>query len=405
MELDVARARRETPGVARVLHFNNAGAALNPTRVVNAMVDHLTLEAQIGGYEAAEHAQDALDHTYDAAARLVGCAPEEIAVTDSASRAWSMAFYSIPLQTADRILASSVEYGSNYLSLLHVAQRTQASIEIIPNDSSGQADPAALRALLDDRVKAIVMTHVPSNSGLINPIVEIGKVAKEADILYLVDACQSVGQLPIDVDEIQCDFLAGSGRKYLRGPRGTGFLYARREALSRVDVPQIGLDGARWLTGTRYEIAPDARRFETWEANSAAKIGLGVAIEYALEWGVAKTWGRIQKLANHLRQRLASIPSVRLLDDGEELCGIVSLMIPGQDPFAIRAELAKQDVNVWVCSGNAACVDMETRNLASLVRASVHYYNTEEEVERLCSLLEDIATCALAPAGRRKGTG
>lgn len=391
MELDVARARGETPGAARMLHFNNAGAALSPERVVNAMIDHLNLEAQIGAYEAGERAQDALANTYDAAARLLGCTPREIAVTDSASRAWSMAFYAIPLKSGDRILASSVEYGSNYLSLLHVAQRTGASIEIIPNNDSGQVDVAALRDMLDERVKVIVMTHVPSNGGLVNPIVEIGAVTKETGILYIVDACQSVGQLPIDVNKIHCDFLSGCGRKYLRGPRGTGFLYAKIDALRRIDVPQISLDGARWLKGTCYEIADDARRFETWETNVAAKVGLGVAIDYALEWGIKRTWERIRKLANRLRRNLATLASVEVVDQGDELCGIVSLAVGGRDPAKIREKLAAQNVNVWVCSENTACVDMEARNLTSVLRASVHYYNTEGEVDKFCSLLEGMA--------------
>jgi cysteine desulfurase/selenocysteine lyase len=387
MWFDVTRARLDTPGVRRVIHFNNAGAALCPNPVLDAMVDHLRLEAEIGGYEAAERSRPALDRTYAAAARLIGCQPDDIAVTDSASRAWSLAFYSIPLKPGDRVLASSMEYGSNYLSLLHVARRTGALVEIIPNDSSGRADVAALRELLDDRVKAIVMTHVPSNSGLVNSIAEFGAVARESSILYIVDACQSVGQLPVDVEEVKCDFLVGSGRKYLRGPRGTGFLYARRNALERIDIPQIGLDGARWLAGTRYELASDASLFETWETNSAAKIGLGVAIEYALEWGIEHTWPRTRQLADYLRGCLVSVPAAELLDPGAERCGIVSLLLRGHEPHEVRRRLAEHGVNVWTCLRNAACVDMEARGLSSVLRASVHYYNTVEEIDHFCRLL------------------
>jgi cysteine desulfurase / selenocysteine lyase len=390
MTFDVARARQETPGVRRVTHLNNAGAGLCPHPVLDAMVDHLRLEAEIGGYEAAERAEPALDRTYDAAARLIGCRPDDIAVTDSASRAWGLAFYSIPLKPGDRILASSVEYGSNYLSLLHVARRTGAVVETIPNDGAGRADAAALRELVDDRVKAIVMTHVPSNSGLVNPITEIGAVARDASILYIVDACQSVGQLPIDVGQVGCDFLVGSGRKYLRGPRGTGFLYARKDVLSRIDIPQIGLDGARWLDGTRYELATDANLFETWETNTAAKIGLGVAIDYALDWGIDQTWPRTRELADYLRQCLASVPTAEIVDPGVERCGIVSLLLHGREPRQVRLELAKHGVNVWTCLRNSACADMESRGLSSVLRASVHYYNTAEEIDHFCRLLRKI---------------
>ena len=384
MAFDLQRARDNTPGCKNVLHFNNAGASLLPKPVLDATIAHLQLEAQIGGYEAAERAHDAIEHVYDAAATLIGCSHDEIAVVENATRAWDMAFYSISLRPGDRILTAMAEYASNYIAFLQVTQRTGATVEVIPNDSHGQISIDALRNAIDDRVKLIAITHVPTNGGLVNPIADVGKIAQQAGILFLVDACQSVGQMPIDVDAIGCDMLSATGRKYLRAPRGTGFLYVRRSVLQRLEPPFLDMHAAEWVARDRYEIRPDARRFENWETNYAGKIGLGVAIDYAMQWGLDTTWRRIKTLAYALRTQLSPLPGVIVRDRGVIQCGIVTFSVEGKDPDEIQHELAQQNINVSVTTRSSTLLDMEARGFTNLVRASVHYYNTEEEVERFC---------------------
>src|SRR5712691_1951165 len=212
MTFDLQHARQDTPGCEHVLHFNNAGASLMPKPVLDVTIGHLQLEAQIGGYEAEAHAQDAIEHAYDAAAALIGCARDEIAFIENATRAWDMAFYSVPLGPGDRILTAVAEYASNYIAFLHVARKTGATIEVIPNDTHGQLSIAALRQAIDERVKLIAITHVPTNSGLVNPAAAVGEVARQAGVLYLLDACQSVGQMPMNVEAIGCDMLSTTGR-------------------------------------------------------------------------------------------------------------------------------------------------------------------------------------------------
>jgi selenocysteine lyase/cysteine desulfurase len=387
MAIDVQRARRETPGCENVLHFNNAGAALMPQAVLHAAIGHLQLEALVGGYEAAAQAHEAVEHVYDAAATLVGCHRDEIAIVENATRAWDMAFYAVPLGPGDRILTAVAEYASNYIAFLQVARKTGAVVEVIPNDASGQLSVEALRRAIDDRVKLIAITHIPTNGGLVNPAAAVGRLAREAGVLYLLDACQSIGQLPIDVEAIGCDMLSATGRKYLRGPRGTGFLYVRREILARLEPPFLDLHAAHWVSRDRFEIRPDARRFENWETYYAGKIGLGVAIDYALQWGLEAIWARIKRLADDLRRRLSAIPGVTVRDEGVERCGIVSFTVTGRDADAIQGLLAKARINVSVSRVASTRLDMEARALPDLVRASVHYYNTEEEIARLCTVL------------------
>ncbi len=389
MPIDLKRARAETPGCSNVLHFNNAGAALMPEPVLNSVIGHLRLESEIGGYEAAELARPEIDHVYDATARLISCRPDEIAVVENATRAWDMAFYSITFRPGDTILTSVAEYASNFIAFLQVAHRTGAIIKVIPNDDYGAISTGALKNTIDNRVKLIALTHVPTNGGLVNPAEDVGQIAREAGVLYLLDACQSVGQMPIDVQRIGCDMLSATGRKFLRGPRGTGFLFVRREILESLEPPFLDLHAACWVEKDRYEIREDARRFENWETNCAGKIGLGKAIDYALQWGLEVTWPRIVRLGEQLRQRMAKLPRVTVLDLGREKCGIVTFTVEGKKPEEIRSALSEKRINVSVSPPQYTLMDMEDRGLKDgLIRASVHYYNTEEEIDRFCHVLK-----------------
>ena len=391
MTIDLTRARRETPGCARVLHFNNAGAALMPRPVVEALLGHIRLEAEIGGYEAADGEEASVERAYDALARLLNCAREEIAIVENATRAWDMAFYSLRFGAGDRILTAMAEYASNAMPFLQVASRTGCSVEVVPNDESGQFSVAALERMLDERVKLIAVTHVPTNGGLVNPAGAIGRVARKWKVPYLLDACQSAGQMPLDVQAIGCDMLSATARKYLRGPRGIGFLYVRRGLIETLEPPFIDLHAANWTSPERYTLRPDARRFENWECNIAAKIGLGVAVDYALGWGIEATYGRVRMLAEMLRERLARIPGVAVRDIGAERCGIVTLTLDGKDPAALQKALAAQAINVTVSTRSSTQFDMAARGLDSVLRASVHYYNSEEEIERFASAVAALA--------------
>jgi len=373
------------------VHLNNAGSALPPAPVLNAVVDHLRREAEIGGYEAAAERQGRIEHTYDALARLLGCERDEVAVVENATRAWDMAFYAFPFGPDDRILTTRAEYASNYIALSQVAGRTGAVVEVVPDDGHGQVDTRALQSMLDERVKLVSLVHVPTQGGLVNPAAEVGAITRAAGIPLLLDACQSVGQMPVDVGEIGCDILSATGRKFLRGPRGTGFLYVRRELIERLEPPFLDLHAAEWLPGGGYAVRSDARRFENWESYCAGKVGLGVAVDYALEWGLQAIRDRVFFLAALLRERLGAVEGVTVHDLGRERCAIVTFSVAGREPEAVARVLSAERINVSVSPASYSRLDLEARGLEALVRASVHYYNTEDELERLVELLRSRA--------------
>ena len=389
--IDVQRARRETPGCEHVTHLNNAGASLPPQPVLDAVIGHLQLEARVGGYEAHEQNEQAIGRFYGAAAELVGAVSGEIAFSSSATRAWDMAFYGFPFERGDRILTAVAEYISNYIAYIQVANRAGVEVVPVPSDEYGQVSVDSLRRLVDERVKLIAITHVPTNGGLVNPAAEIGAVARDAGIPYLLDACQSVGQLPVDVEEIGCDLLSATGRKYLRGPRGTGFLYVRSSLLDRLEPPLLDMRAADWIEPDRYELRPDAIRFEEWEQAYAAKAGLATAIDYALGWGLDSIWQRVAALGESLRARLGDINGVTVRDLGEVRCGIVTFTVDGVEANDLKKRLSRERINVTASPRSSTLLDSRARGLPDLVRASVHYYNTDEELDRLVEAVSKAA--------------
>ena len=390
-EDEIRRLRAETPGCAEVAHFNNAGSSLPPAPVLETHLAYLRREALIGGYEAQEEAQHRLDAVYAATARLVGgSGPDEVALFENATRAFDMALYAVPLAAGDVILTSTAEYHSMFVTYLHRA-RGGVRVEVVPPDATGQLDVGALRKRLDARVRLIAMTHMPTNGGLVQPAEAVGEVAREAGIFFLLDATQTVGQIPLDVRRLGCHALAGTSRKYLRGPRGVGFLWVARDWIERLEPPLMEGHAAEWVEPERYVIRPDAKRFEVWESNVAARLGFGAAIEYAQALGLERIWTRVQALAETLRTRLAAVPGVSVRDLGVVRGGIVSFTVRGVDAARVKAALRAASINVTVSPARGTLLDMRARGLSEVLRASVHYYNTDEEIDRLVAEVARLA--------------
>lgn len=390
MTLDLARIRAETPGCARVLHLNAAGSSLPSRRTLDATLDHLKLEAEIGGYEAADQARDTLDGFYPSVARLIGADESEIGFVENATRAWDLAFYSLDFKPGDRILTCVSEYSSNYISYLQVAKKTGAEIVVVPDDKHGQIDLAALERAIDKRTKLVSLSHVPTQGGLVQPAEAVGKIVNDAGVLYLLDACQSVGMMPIDVKKIGCDFLSATGRKYMRGPRGTGFLYARTRSTSQIEPIFLDNHAARWTGDREYTVLGDAKRFENWERYFAGVIGLKVAADQATELGMEAVWARLRELADGLRDRLAKLGGVTLTDLGLVKGAIVTFAVKDADHAALKTALREQGINVTVSTQFSSRLDLLGRGLHDVMRASVHVYNTEDELDRFAAALDSL---------------
>lgn len=388
--IDLAAVRADTPGSATLTHFNNAGDSLSPTPVVDAAIAYLELETRVGGYAAADQEMDELSRVYRAGAELLGCSPSEVAFCGGASEAWWRAFSGVRLEAGDTVLTGRSEYIANGIALGQAAQRG-IEVVIIEDDEHGQIDVEAFAQRLDDTVKLVCLTHVPMTSGLVNPAAEIGRLTKEAGAYYLLDACQSVGQMPVNVDELQCDFLSFTGRKWVRGPRGSGLLYVRSSVMDDM-VDPVFTDGrsAAWTGPLTFEYAATAQRFEFGEFSYASKRALGVAIEYALALGLDAIEDRVTHLANRLRSELPQIHGVEVYDQGLEKCGIVTFTVNGYESGAIVGALRSRNFTTGAPQAATAMLDIGAKGIEGVVRASPHYFNTDDEIDGFTTALAEV---------------
>ncbi len=392
MLIDKKRIYDDTPGKKNIIHLNNAGSSLMPQSVIDAQVNHINLEANIGGYEAMAKMADKIADVYASVAKLINADDSEIAIVENATVGWAMAFYAIDFKKGDRILTVEAEYASNYLAYLHVAKTKGVIVDVVPTGDDGELSLTQLKEMIDNDVKLISVTHVPTNSGLVNPVSAIGNIARKNDILFLVDACQSAGQIPLDVEEIKCDILSATSRKYLRGPRGVGFVYVRKSVIKDLHPPIIDLHSALWTSATEYKLQDDAKRFENWETNYAAKLGLGAAVEYALDVGIENIHTCVVELADYLRDKLSRINSVSMHILSKQQCGIITFSVEGQNSSDIIAKLQQRGINTSLSSPDGTLIDATKNKLPDLIRASVHYFNDEEELDKFIEVLTDIIT-------------
>ena len=386
--------RRETPGTAERIHLNNAGAALMPQPVLDACKAHLDLEANIGGYEASDLESDEVARVYQDLGRLIGANPENIAVTANATAGFIQAVSSFDLEPGDVIVTTRADYTSYQITFLSLADRLGIVVKHAEDLPEGGVDPDSVRDLArDPRCRFVHVSWVPTHSGLIQNAARVGEVCEELDVPYLLDACQAVGQIPIDVAKLKCDYLTATARKFLRGPRGIGFMYASDKALDRGDHPLfVDMRGAKWVEPDQYEVSPTATRYEDWEFAYSLVLGLGAAARYALEVGIDVASSRAFSLARSLREGIAAIPGARVLDGGTEQCAIVTAIFEGCDAREVVKRLKARKINTTSSLKWYGLLDFAARGVEAAVRISPHYYNTEEEVDTALDALKSITS-------------
>ncbi|WID99927.1 aminotransferase class V-fold PLP-dependent enzyme (plasmid) [Bosea vestrisii] len=391
---ELARLRADTPGLRHQTFLLSCGASLMPRPVHDAMRAYLDLELMQGGYGAAETEAKKLDDVYPSIARLLNASPDEIALVENATVAWQLAFQSFQFHLGDAVITAEAEYAANYVMLLQARKRYGIEIRICPSNAFGEIDVEALSALIDSRVRLIALTWIPTNGGLANPAAEVGRIARAHGVPYLLDACQAVGQLPIDVEALGCDFLAGTARKFLRGPRGAGFLYVNSRMMTTLEPPMIDHYGAPWVSIDRYELRPDARRYESWENNYAARIGMGIAADYAIAIGLDRIESRCNHLARRFRDGLGLQRGARLHDLGQAPSAIVSFTLDGVDSNDVVSHARSHKVSISTSMASSTRIDAERRNLRTLVRVAPHYFNDESEVDHALEVIGSAAKTA-----------
>ena len=384
--------RADTPGCAHRNHLNNAGASLMPKPVIDAIDDHIRLESEIGGYEAEAAQQDAISAVYDEIGAVVGAPARNMAVVANATAGFVQSMSAFDLKRGDVIVTSRCDYVSYQITFLSLAKRVGIEIRHAPDLPEGGIDAGAVRAMLRrERVRLVHLSWVPTNSGLVQDVAAVGAVCAEQGVPYVVDACQAVGQIPIDVAAVRCDYLSVTARKFLRGPRGIGFMYVSDAALARGDHPLfVDMRGARWADVDRYTLVENAQRFEDWEFPQALVLGLGAAARYARGVGIGVGGRRAASLAATLRREVAAIDGVRVLDRGREQCAIVTLDVRGWEAGDLVDELARRRINTTASLRWYGLIDFTSKGTTSALRISPHYYNTEEEIASVVGNLREI---------------
>ena len=387
---EVRELRDETPGCqSGIVHFNHAGASLPSQGTLDAIIDQLQREARDGPMEAGEQGAILVEKARRAAGQLLNAPASAIAFASSGSTAWSLAFQALgPWQPGDRILVGRHEWGGN-LASMELAIQAGARVDVIPCDASGAACPVALEAMLDAKVKLIDLTWLPANGGLINPAQAIGDVARRHTIPYFIDAGQAVGQLPVDVQALQCDVLKSAGRKHLRGPRGTALLYIRPDFLPHLNPAQRDVFSAPW-TAEGFDLRNDARRFETSEVSFALLAGLGNALHEINQLGIEQVWQRVSKTSARIREALRQIPGITLHDLGRTHSGLIAFNLAGWDSFELKQRLGLKRINIGANGVAYTPLDMQARGLSSVARISVSPLNTDDDIELLVKALREL---------------
>lgn len=390
--MDVNKIREDTPGCEDKIFVNSAGSSLVPIAVAKTVSEYLAQETLYGGYHLSDQYSDEIASFYSEASKLINCKPENIAFMTSATDAYTKALSSIKLSKGDVILTTDDDYVSNFMHFYSL--KNHYGIEVIRSRtfSNGDLDVEHFESLIvENKPKVVSVTFIPTNSGLVQDAYSIGDLCEQYGVIYLLDACQAVGQINVDVTELKCDFLSTTGRKFLRGPRGTGFLYVSDKILKNNYAPMyLDMRGANWVNPDKYELFGGAQRFELWEMSYALLLGLKEAIKHCNQVGL----NLIQDYNSIIRDRLVggldSLKDVALYDKGSQRSNIVTFKKEGLTNEEIKRKLDEQNVYCSISTRSSAMFDFDKKSIEGAVRLSPHYFNTTEEMDKLIEIIDSL---------------
>lgn len=387
--IDTTKVRADTPGCTHKIFLNSAGSSLMTKGAVQIMHSYLDKEMILGGYQTVPFFQHEIDAFYLHASALLHTSPGNIAFTFNATDAYAKAVSSITFKPGDYILTTEDDYVSNYILFFSLQKRFGLQMVRSNTLPSGDINMFDLETkMLKYRPVLVSVTHIPSNSGKIQDVEKIGHLCEKYDIWYIVDACQSVGQMDIDVNKIKCDFLSATGRKFLRGPRGTGFLYVSDKALAACLEPLlIDMRGATWETENNYMPSGSATRFELWEANYANILGLSEAIRYAMSIGLKNIRAYNLELCQLLKEQLQIIPDIKITEEGSQTASIVTFTSDTKTLDEYKNTLDMANISYSVGYRHFALIDFNKKNVDWVIRFSPHYFNTTDEILQVVEIL------------------
>ena len=390
--MNIEQIRQDTPNCKDKIFLNSAGASLIPKIVVHKVNEYLIEEEKIGGYKLEELRKSEFDEFYNEVAKLIHCEAHNIAFINNATDGYIKALSCIDFKEDDTVITTDDDYASNHIHFIALQKRYHINVVRIKTFENGELDIEDFETLIKMyRTKLVSISHIPTNSGLIQNVKAIGNICEKNNIIFLLDACQSVGQIVVDVKPLKCDFLTATGRKFLRGPRGTGFLYVSDKILKEQYAPlYIDGRGATWTEIYKFEMLDSAKRFELWESPCAFKMGFQEAIKYANNIGMEHIQAYNEKIMKQLRANLSSIPNVVLFDKGLNTSNILTFRKGNVSLKRISNILDKNKVYYSVSNKEWGLIDFNKKGIEWAIRLSPHYFNTIEEMDKVSQIIENI---------------
>ncbi|KXB00446.1 cysteine desulfurase [candidate division MSBL1 archaeon SCGC-AAA261C02] len=395
MTKSVEEVRSEIPFLKTgIIYLDNAATTPTPRPVIDAMLEYFQeYNANIGRglHRSAKRATEEFEAARGKIAETIGAKPGEIAYTKNATEALNMVANGLNLKKGDKVIATILEHHSNLVPWQRLERTRGIELEVVREAPDCVIDPAAIEDAVDDRTRLITMPHVSNALGTIQPVREVGEIAEEHDVLFSIDAAQAVGHMPIDVSEINCDFLAAPGHKGLMGPQGTGFLYVREDRQEELEPLLLGGGIVQTVTEHKCGLVEPPQVFDAGTPNIPGIIGLGKAAEYVLEIGLEEIEKREQKLTQEML-KISEIDSIEVYGpkNPEDRGGVVSFNLSGMDPHE-ASSILDEVANIATRSGHHCAMPvMSHLGIDGTVRASIHYYNTEDEVEKFVKTIKDI---------------